>query len=125
MKFAKLVFLIGGILGLLSTVPLFFNESVIAPELKHPEFYYGFIGINLMWQVLYIYISTNPLRFRPIMVVSFFVKILGVISVFWLIRIGRTDIWWYRIIFFDFLFAILFLLSFGLTRKFINTEKKL
>ena len=120
MKFAKWVFLIGGVFGLLAIIPLYFNENQIAPGLKYPEFYYGFIGINIVWQIMYIYISTNPSRFRPIILFAFFVKILGVISIFWLIIIERTATWWYGIVISDLIFAILFLSAFWITGRILK-----
>ncbi len=120
MKFAKWVFMIGGIFGLLAMIPLYFIENRIAPGLKYPEFYYGFIGINIIWQIVYIYISTNPSRSRPIMLFAFFVKILGVISIFWLILTGRTALWWYGIIMTDLIFAVLFLSAFRVTGRIIK-----
>ncbi len=117
MKYAKLVFMIGGIYGLLAMIPLYFLENKIAPELNNPEYYYGFIGINIVWQVLYIYISTNPSKFRPIILFAFFVKILGVISISWLILTKRTETWWYGIIISDFVFAILFLTAYIITGR--------
>ncbi|PYV84038.1 MAG: hypothetical protein DMG93_06485 [Acidobacteria bacterium] len=48
MKFAKVVFTIAGILGLLELVPLYFMYNVIGrqdpPVITHPGFYYGFVG---------------------------------------------------------------------------------
>jgi len=120
MKFAKWVFIIGGIFGLLAIIPLYFIENRIAPGLKYPEFYYGFIGINIIWQIVYIYISTNPSRFRPIILFAFFVKILGVISISWLILIERTEPWWCGIIITDLIFAVLFLSAFRTTGRILE-----
>jgi hypothetical protein len=48
MKFAKIVFTIAGILGLLELVPLYFMYNLIRrqdpPAITHPGFYYGFVG---------------------------------------------------------------------------------
>lgn len=120
MKFAKWVFIIGGVFGLLAIIPLYFNEKQIAPGLKYPEFYYGFIGINILWQVLYIYISQNLLRFRPIILFAFFVKILGVVSISYLVLIERTATWWYGIISTDLILAILFLAAYRITGRLLE-----
>ncbi len=55
MKFAKWIFLIAGILGLLSTIPLVFAEKVMG--VKQPEFYYGFVCLDVCWQILYLFLS--------------------------------------------------------------------
>jgi hypothetical protein len=47
-RFARIVYLVAGIVGLLEMVPLYFMESTInrmqPPTITHPEFYYGFCG---------------------------------------------------------------------------------
>lgn len=54
MKFAKLVFLVAGIYGLIVVLPQYFLESKVGvdspPPITHPEFYYGFIGVTAAWQ---------------------------------------------------------------------------
>jgi hypothetical protein len=71
MRFAKWVFLLAGLYGLLVTIPLYFYEPQLArnfpPALTHPEYYYGFIGVTLAWQVLFLILSSDPLRYRLIM----------------------------------------------------------
>jgi hypothetical protein len=60
MKFARWIFLVAGIFGLLVTVPLAFAEKVV--EVKQPEFYYGFVFQDICWQILYLFVSSNPVR---------------------------------------------------------------
>ena len=50
MKFAKWVLLLAGIFGVLSLLPLYFTEKSSAPNLLYPVFYYGFIGIDMVWR---------------------------------------------------------------------------
>ena len=72
MKFAKILFWIAGIWGLLSLTPLYFLFNVIPrrdpPPITHPGFYYGFTAVALAWQFAFFVIATNPVRFRPIMI---------------------------------------------------------
>jgi hypothetical protein len=72
MKFAKLVFLIAGVIGLIELMPLYFTFDVIGrqdpPAISHPGFYYGFVGVALAWQVAFIVISRDPVRLRPMMI---------------------------------------------------------
>ena len=55
-RFARIVYLAAGIVGLLEIVPLYFCEALInrtqPPSITHPEFYYGFLGVTLAWQVV-------------------------------------------------------------------------
>ena len=74
MKFAKLVFLIAGIYGLIVMLPQYFLESRIGvdspPPITHPEFYYGFIGVTVAWQIVFLILSTDPVRYRPIIIAA-------------------------------------------------------
>ena len=92
-RFAQLVYLIAGIVGLLEIVPLYFYESTLnrtqPPAITHPEFYYGFLGVALAWQVAFLVISRDPLRFRPLMPVSWIEKLLYPVAVGWLHSAGR------------------------------------
>ena len=86
MKFAKLTFLIAGIYGLLALVPLYFMEQQTGrdypPPITHPEYYYGFVGVAVAWQLAFIVMSRNPVRYRPLMPVavvekaSFFIPVV-------------------------------------------------
>ncbi|HZH31921.1 MAG TPA: hypothetical protein VEY11_14240 [Pyrinomonadaceae bacterium] len=72
MKFAKVVFLLAGIYGLLALLPQYFMEAYTAraypPPITHPEYFYGFIGVAVAWQVLFLILSRDPVRFRPMMI---------------------------------------------------------
>ena len=78
MKFARLVFLVAGIYGLIVVLPQYFLESRIGvdspPAITHPEFYYGFIGVTLAWQIVFLIISSDPVRYRPIMIAAALVE---------------------------------------------------
>jgi hypothetical protein len=72
MKFAKVVFLTAGIYGLLALLPQYFMESYngrhYPPPITHPEYYYGFIGVAVAWQALFLVVAKDPVRFRPMMI---------------------------------------------------------
>jgi len=74
MKFAKIVFLVAGIWGVLVFVPLYFMFDVIGmkdpPAITHAGFFYGFLGLGLAWQIAFLFISRDPVRFRPLMIPS-------------------------------------------------------
>ena len=74
MKFARRVFLIAGIYGLIVLVPQYFLEGRIGrddpPPITHVEYFYGFIGIAIAWQIVFLIISRDPARFRPIMLAA-------------------------------------------------------
>ena len=97
MKFAKYSFLVAGIYGVLTVFPLYFLEATLAadypPALNHPEHYYSFIGVTLAWQILFLFISRNPLRFRPVMPFCVLEKLSLVptfaVATFW--KMGRSE----------------------------------
>ena len=74
MKFAKLTFLSAGIYGLLALLPLYFMEQQTGrdypPPITHPEYYYGFIGVAVAWQLTFLVMSRDPVRYRPLMPVA-------------------------------------------------------
>jgi hypothetical protein len=79
MKFARWTFLLAGIWGILVLLPQYFMESRIGadtpPAITHPEFFYGFIGVALAWQVAFIIISRDPARYRLLMLPSILEKL--------------------------------------------------
>jgi hypothetical protein len=56
-RFARWVFLLAGIVGVLEVLPLYFYESTLnrtqPPPITHPDFYYGFVGVVLAIYLLY------------------------------------------------------------------------
>ncbi len=85
-SFARWVFLLAGIVGLLEVTPLFFMEKMIGirqpPPITHPEFYYGFVVIVLVWQIAFLIIARDPVRYVPLMPALFLEKLLYPIVVF-------------------------------------------
>ena len=78
MKFARRVFLIAGVYGLIVLLPMYLLEEKTGrdfpPPITHPEFYYGFIGVAVAWQVLFLILSRDPIRYRPMMIPSILEK---------------------------------------------------
>jgi hypothetical protein len=74
MKFAKIVFTSAGIWGLLVITPLFFVERLIGrnhpPAITHPEYFYGFACVAFAFQIVFLIIGRDPIRYRPLMLVS-------------------------------------------------------
>ena len=85
MKFARYTFLISGIYGLIVMLPQFFLENKIGvdqpPAITHPEFFYGFICVTVAFQLVFLVISSDPVRYRPLMLVSLVEKFPFVIAI--------------------------------------------
>jgi len=93
MKFAKVVFWVAGIWGLLVITPLYFVFNLIGkqdpPVITHPGFYYGFAGLGVAWQIAFLVIARDPVRFRPMMIPSMVEKFSFGIAVMVLVMQGR------------------------------------
>jgi hypothetical protein len=93
MKFAKVVFWAAGIWGFLVMTPLYFMFDLIGrkdpPAITHPGFYYGFVGVGLAWQIAFLVIARDPVRFRPMMLPSVVEKFSYGVAVVVLVMQGR------------------------------------
>src|SRR4028119_373193 len=78
MKFARYTFYAAAIYGILALVPQYFLEDKTGrdfpPAITHPEYYYGFIGVALAFQILFLIIGRNPVRYRGAMLPSIIEK---------------------------------------------------
>src|SRR5687768_13121581 len=95
MKFARYTFLIAGIYGLLVLVPQYFLESQIGadnpPAITHPEYFYGFIGVAVAFQLVFILIGTDPVKYRAMIIPSIVEKFSFAIAVVLLLWAGRVS----------------------------------
>ena len=120
MKFSKIVFWCAGIWGVLALTPLYFVFDRLGqqypPAITHPDFYYGFVGVALAWQVAFLIIASDPWRFRLLMIpavlekVSYFAALL---LLYLQQRLAGTQLVFGAV---DGLFAVLFLIAFAKTR---------
>ncbi len=113
MRFAKWVFLVAGVYGLLIVTPNFFLEEWLGeqfpPEINHPELFYGFLGAVLAWQLMYLLIGSDPGRYRPAMLLAAAAKLGFVASGFALYRAQRVDGMLVLLTLPDALFGVLFI----------------
>ena len=121
MKLAKWVFLIAGIYGILVVAPMYFFENQIArdfpPAITHPEYFYGFIGVTLAWQIAFLVIASNPGRFRLMMLPAIFEKFSYVVAIAFLYSQERVAALAMGFAAVDLVFGILFVLAFIRTPK--------
>lgn len=116
MRFAKTVFFIAGIYGLLILTPIYFMEGKIGretpPDITHPEYFYGFLGAALAWQVLFLVLSRDPMRYRAMIVPSVIEKIsygVALIVLFLQHRLPQSVLAFGSV---DWIFAVLFIAAF-------------
>ena len=121
MRFAKVVFTVAGVYGVLVITPLFFIFDLIGkndpPAITHPGFYYGFTCVTLAWQIAFLVIARDPVRLRPIMIPAMFEKFSYVVAatvLFMQHRIKTPD---YVLALIDLTLGVLFVISFVRTRR--------
>ncbi|QDF98060.1 hypothetical protein CJ010_16720 [Azoarcus sp. DD4] len=85
-RFARRVFTLAGIYGLLVLLPQYFMEERLGidypPPVTHPEHFYGFIGVALAWQFAFLLIARDPQRYRLFMLPAVLEKLSFAVPVF-------------------------------------------
>jgi hypothetical protein len=113
MRFAKIVFLVAGIQGFLILTPVYFMEGLVGrqtpPAITHPEYFYGFVGVALAWQFLFLVLSTDPVRYRPMILPCIAEKVSYGIALVVLHAQGRLPLSAFAIGSIDWIWAFLFL----------------
>ena len=116
MKFARIIFWIAGIWGFLVLTPLYFMFDAIGrqdpPSITHPGFYYGFISVGLAFQVIFLLIARDPVRFRLMMIPSILEKFgysVSLLALYFQHRLHPSDLVFAGV---DILFGLLFLAAF-------------
>jgi len=121
MKFAQRVFLVAGLYGVVVLAPLFFLEefwgSQFPPPVAHPEFYYGFVGAVFAWQLVYLLISRDPARYRPLMLLAILAKASFGVAMLVLLALGRVPASLALGATIDLVFAVLFACAYVATRS--------
>jgi hypothetical protein len=88
------VFRLAGIYGIVTVAPLYFLEGAITRvtgPLSHPEYFYGFVGLCVVWQILFLLISRDPSRWRPTMPIAVLEKLSFSLPVLALYAGHRVD----------------------------------
>ena len=84
MRFARIVFTVAGIWGIVVLSPLYFLFDVTgrpyAPPTNYPHFFYGFLSVTMAWQIAFLIIGSNPVRFRLLMIPAIFEKFSYVVT---------------------------------------------
>lgn len=94
MQSASRIFRWAGIYGLIVIAPMYFLEARIGqdypPAITHPEYFYGFVGVTLTWQIVFLVMATDPARYRPLMLVAILEKLSFGIAAPVLLFMGRV-----------------------------------
>ena len=122
MTFARWVFLIAGLYGVIILAPMLLLERQMAPGAVHPVFFYAWVSTGLAWQILFIVLSMNPIRYRPMMLVCVLQKMTALIAIPWLYGLGRVGGIWLGAAASDLVFAVLFLSAYRATRTLTKAD---
>jgi len=121
MKFAKWVFLIAGIYGILGLLPQYFLENRTSrdfpPAITHTEYYYGFVGVALAWQVVFLIMSRDPLRYRAIMLPAILEKMSFAVAAAALFLRGRLSTLMFGAGMLDLVLGVLFVIAYARTAR--------
>ena len=116
MKFARIVFVMAGVWGIVVVTPLYFLHDVTgqpyaAPTL-YPHFFYGFLSVTMAWQIAFLIIGTDPVRFRPLMPAAMVEKFFYIAAMAALYLQGRQTLAQFAITGSDMIFGTLFVISY-------------
>jgi hypothetical protein len=121
MRFARWVFWISGVSGILLTIPPFFMEAQTGenypPPVNHPEYYYGFFGVTVAWQFLFMVIGSDPIRYRLAMLPALIEKGSFVAAILVLYLQARVPAVWLAFASNDGTWLVLFLIAYLKTPK--------
>lgn len=120
-RFAARVFRFAAIYGILALAPQYFLEERIGrddpPPITHPEHFYGFVGVALAWQLAFLLIARDPVRYRLFMLPAIAEKLAFGLAAPILVLLGRSAA---PVAFFgalDLVLAALFFAAFRATRN--------
>jgi hypothetical protein len=119
-RFARIVFSIAGIWGLAVVAPLYFTFDLIGrqypPPITHADIYYGFVGVTLVWQIAFLIIATDPIRYRPMMIAAVLEKLVYITTMALLYTRGQLQFGQFAVAGPDSMLLLLFVLAFVKTR---------
>jgi len=119
MKFARYTFLAAGIYGILILTPGYFLEAKIGqqtpPPITHPEYFYGFLGVALVFQVVFLLVATDPVRYRPVMIPCVLEKVSYGVALIALMAQHRLPLSVFVLGSVDWIFAFLFVAALAKT----------
>ncbi len=78
-RFARRAYTAAAVYGILVLAPQYFLEWQVnrdfPPAITHPEYFYGFVGLALVWQFAFLLIARDPVRHRALMPITWLEKL--------------------------------------------------
>lgn len=120
-KFSARVFLVAGVYGVVVLLPQYFLEGKLGrdfpPPITHPEQFYGFIGVALAWQFVFLMIAGDVRRYRLLMLPATLEKLSFGIAAVVLFAQHRAAAPVAVVGAIDLLLSVMFLLAFRASRS--------
>jgi len=121
MTSARWVFRLAAVYGAIVLLPMYWLEQQIGrdqpPAITHPEFFYGFLGVALAWQLAFWLIGSDPQRYRPLMLAAIVEKATFSIATFILFAMEKIHLQMLIAGSLDFGLGILFAVAWWLTKE--------
>jgi hypothetical protein len=116
---ARRIFSIAAIYGVIVLLPVYFAAPRMAKAghpVIHLELLYGFVGTALCFQLIYWMIGRDPVRYRPLMPITWLAKLSFAIPCAILYATGRLDGTTFTLSMIDFVIALAFFHGWRITR---------
>jgi hypothetical protein len=115
-KFTRIVYGSAAAYGFISLLPLYFLLEKVGreapPPITHPEFYYGFVGVTFLWQLVFVIIAKNPVEYRSLIPITILEKFVYTVPVVLLYFAGRVHVSIMQSSLVDPVFGILFIAAY-------------
>ena len=116
MQFARTVFTCAGIWGLAVLTPLYFSFDLVGrfypPAITHPDFFYGFIGVAIAWQIGFLLIGRDPAGLHMMMIPAILEKFGYVVTLSILYAQDSLRLGQFVVAVPDFVLGLLFVIAF-------------
>jgi hypothetical protein len=102
-------------------IPPYFLEERMGrdqpPPINHPEFFYGFLGVTLAWQFMFLVIGSDPIRYRMAMLPAMLEKASFAFAIPVLFALQRVAVTWILFASVDATWLVLFIIAFRRTPR--------
>lgn len=96
LRFPRAIFTIAAIYGIAVLAPQYALETRVGhdfpPPITHPEYFYGFVGLALVWQFAFLLIARDVVRYRPLMPIAVLEKLSFGLAAAVLYCLGRAPV---------------------------------
>jgi hypothetical protein len=93
------------------------GRARLPPPITHPEYFYGFVGVTLAWQLVFLLIAANPAGLRRVMLPSIAEKAAFGLAAVALFVEQRTSVLILGFGCVDLVLGVLFVAAYRLTRS--------